>query len=203
VTIALIPFLLTSILGSTFLVACADPEILRRKASEEISASCEHRGCLEPLLLEVIVNGNLRQYKEFHGIPADPEPWEYIFPTGRHARALEEFSRLKLAAISTILGVNIPHSAPDSREEDDLLSDDQGYDGAGLLGRGFLGPYTPNAYGPGMNMDATGRPFIWRPEFGGPALGPVTPNAYGPGVGMDATGRPVRPTCPPGWAGSC
>lgn len=72
-----------------------------------------------------------------------------------------------------------------------------------LLGRGFLGPYTPNAYGPGMNADATGRPFIWQPNFGGPALGPITPNAYGPGVGMDATGRPVRPACPPGWAGPC
>jgi hypothetical protein len=73
----------------------------------------------------------------------------------------------------------------------------------GLLGGGFLGPYTPNAYGPGMNADATGRPFIWRPDFGGPALGPITPNAYGPGIGMDATGRPVLPACPPGWAGSC
>lgn len=72
-----------------------------------------------------------------------------------------------------------------------------------LLGKGFLGPYTPNAYGPGMNADATGRPFIWRPDFGGPALGSITPNAYGPGVSMDATGRPVRPACPPGWAGPC
>jgi hypothetical protein len=52
----------------------------------------------------------------------------------------------------------------------------------------FLGPTRPNAYGPGMNADATGRPFIWKPDFGGPALGPIQPNAYGPGVGMDATG---------------
>jgi len=73
----------------------------------------------------------------------------------------------------------------------------------GLLGSGFLGPSTPNAYGPGMNADATGRPFIWKPDFGGPALGPIQPNAYGPGVGMDATGRPVRPACPPGWTGPC
>ena len=69
---------------------------------------------------------------------------------------------------------------------------------SGLLGGGFLGPSTPNAYGPGMNADATGRPFVWQPDFGGPALGQITPNAYGPGVGMDATGRPVRPACPPG-----
>jgi hypothetical protein len=68
----------------------------------------------------------------------------------------------------------------------------------GLVGGGFLGPFTPNAYGPGMNADATGRPFIWQPDFGGPAMGPITPNAYGPGIGMDATGRPVQPACPPG-----
>lgn len=80
---------------------------------------------------------------------------------------------------------------------------ENGVAGGGFIGQGFLGPYTPNAYGPGMNMDATGRPFIWRPDFGGPALGPIQPNVYGPGVGMDATGRPVRPACPPGWAGPC
>ncbi len=68
----------------------------------------------------------------------------------------------------------------------------------GLVGGGFLGPFTPNAYGPGMNADATGRPFLWQPDFGGPAMGPITPNAYGPGIGMDGTGRPVRPACPPG-----
>ena len=65
-------------------------------------------------------------------------------------------------------------------------------------GRTLLGPITPNAYGPGLNSDATGRPFMWKPDFGGPAMGPITPNAYGPGIGMDATGRPVRPACPPG-----
>jgi len=62
----------------------------------------------------------------------------------------------------------------------------------------LLGPVTPNAYGPGLHSDATGRPFSWQPGYGGPALGPITPNAYGPGIGMDSTGRPVRPTCPPG-----
>jgi len=76
-----------------------------------------------------------------------------------------------------------------------------------FLGRGFLGPYTPNAYGPGMNADATGRPFIWQPQGAGPqSFDPflkVKPNAYGPGIGMDQYGRPVRPACPPGWAGPC
>jgi hypothetical protein len=69
-------------------------------------------------------------------------------------------------------------------------------------GRALLGPITPNAYGPGLNSDATGRPFIWKPQFGGsgypdPTLR-VQPNAYGPGIGMDQYGRPVRPACPPG-----
>jgi hypothetical protein len=75
------------------------------------------------------------------------------------------------------------------------------------LRRGFNGSYTPNAYGPGMNADATGRPFIWQPMTPGPkSFDPflqVQPNAYGPGVGMDQYGRPVRPSCPPGWAGPC
>lgn len=72
--------------------------------------------------------------------------------------------------------------------------------------RALLGPYTPNAYGPGMNADATGRPFIWQPDPGfGPAdpFSRVKPDAYGLGVGMDQYGRPVRPACPPGWAGPC
>jgi hypothetical protein len=67
--------------------------------------------------------------------------------------------------------------------------------------RGFLGPYTPNAYGPGVNSDATGRPFVWQPSPGfGPAdpFSNVTPNVYGPGIGMDQFGRPVTPACPPG-----
>lgn len=65
--------------------------------------------------------------------------------------------------------------------------------GGGMLGNGFMGPYTPNAYGPGINSDATGRAFIWKPDSGGPALGPINPNAYGPGIGSDETGRAVRP----------
>jgi hypothetical protein len=66
--------------------------------------------------------------------------------------------------------------------------------------QGFLEPYHPNEYGPGLNSDATGRPFEWQTS---PAYGPadpssnVTPDAYGLGVGMDAYGRPVEPGCPP------
>ncbi len=69
-------------------------------------------------------------------------------------------------------------------------------------GRALLGPITPNAYGPGLNSDAAGRPFMWAPQSGGsgypdPTLR-VQPNAYGLGTGMDQYGRPVRPACPPG-----
>jgi len=69
-------------------------------------------------------------------------------------------------------------------------------------GSTLLGPMTPNAYGPGINSDATGRPFMWQPQFGGSGLPDptlrVNPNAFGPGIGMDQYGRPVRPGCPPG-----
>ena len=163
VLISSAPLLIALILAHTLFLGCADPEALRRKASEEIRVSCQPRGCLEPLLREVIVRGNLRQYKELAGIPADPELWEYLFPTGRHARALEEFSQLKLTAIRTILGIDATSPVSDSPEQDyettpSLLGPAPGH--GGFLRSGFLAPYTPNAYGPGLNMDATGRPFM-------------------------------------------
>jgi hypothetical protein len=61
-------------------------------------------------------------------------------------------------------------------------------------GQIYLGPITPNAYGPGIHSDSTGRPFTYQPDFGsGGGHLQVTPDAYGPGVGMDQYGRPVRP----------
>ena len=58
-------------------------------------------------------------------------------------------------------------------------------------------PYKGNAYGPGINSDATGRPFTWqtqtpkgRPRVFDPTLN-VRPDVYGPGVGSDQYGRPV------------
>lgn len=68
---------------------------------------------------------------------------------------------------------------------------------SGLLtdpsGETFLNSVTPNAYGPGINSDATGRPFTYQPEFGsGGGQLKVKPNAYGPGIGLDQYGRPVR-----------
>jgi hypothetical protein len=52
-----------------------------------------------------------------------------------------------------------------------------------------------NTLGPGINSDATGRPFTYRDPSGTTNLEPqrVQPNAYGPGIGMDQYGRPVRP----------
>src|SRR5664280_1464527 len=70
---------------------------------------------------------------------------------------------------------------------------------ASVLAQPLLEPYQPNAYGPGINSDATGRPFILQPSPGnGPAdpLSDVRPDAYGPGIGMDQYGRPVQPACP-------
>jgi hypothetical protein len=58
-------------------------------------------------------------------------------------------------------------------------------------GSGILGPITPNAYGPGIHSDATGRPFQWTTQQGEAVQTPVKPNAYGLGVGMDPYGRPV------------
>jgi len=58
------------------------------------------------------------------------------------------------------------------------------------------GRITPDAYGPGINSDATGRPFRWKPQGGhrehrDPFLD-VKPNVYGPGTGEDQYGRPVE-----------
>ncbi len=71
----------------------------------------------------------------------------------------------------------------------------------------YLEPIRPNAYGPGVNADATGLPFQWAPRSPTPwqpqgvPTGPdptlqVKPNAYGLGVHADQYGRIVRPVCP-------
>jgi hypothetical protein len=53
-----------------------------------------------------------------------------------------------------------------------------------------------DAYGPGVNMDATGRAYHDRPSNAW-IFEPVQPNAYGPGVGSDTLGRPVVPAYEP------
>jgi|SRR5215831_354426 len=113
--------------------------------------------------------------------------------------------RLELLGERTNAGIRskkqqyVPQGTPNSVVQD--------HSQGGLLGKDFLGPYTPNAYGPGINADATGRHFIWQPETAGPKVFDpflqVQPNAFGPGIGMDQYGRPVRPACPPGWTGPC
>ncbi len=71
---------------------------------------------------------------------------------------------------------------------------DRGYKG-GFLRGGLLGPYKPDAYGPGIWSDGTGRAFEWRTRDGeSTGIFHVEPDAYGPGVGMDEFGRPVYPT---------
>lgn len=53
-----------------------------------------------------------------------------------------------------------------------------------------LGPVKPNAYGPGVGMDATGRPVTLQ---GGAINSQIrNENAYGPGVHMDQYGNPVQ-----------
>lgn len=64
---------------------------------------------------------------------------------------------------------------------------------------GFLPPARRGAYGPGIDADATGRPFYWAPRDQ-PKVAPsmpdptlnVAPDAYGLGVGSDQYGRPVE-----------
>jgi integrase len=53
-----------------------------------------------------------------------------------------------------------------------------------------------DAYGPGVHMDAAGRPYHDAIQGGGQVLEltPAQPNAYAPGVGMDAFGRRVVPS---------
>lgn len=56
-------------------------------------------------------------------------------------------------------------------------------------------PYNRDTYGPGINSDATGRPFHWETNDG-QAVAPgtrVDPDGYGYGVGRDEYGRAVKP----------
>jgi hypothetical protein len=58
----------------------------------------------------------------------------------------------------------------------------------------LLGPPKVNVYGPGINSDATGRPFHYQAGADRVPLDQerVKPNVYGPGIGMDPYGRPVQ-----------
>jgi len=70
----------------------------------------------------------------------------------------------------------------------------------GLTNDGLLPPARHNAYGPGIESDATGQPFHWvpkddsqsqQPSFPDPTLR-VVPDGYGLGVGRDQYGRPME-----------
>ena len=75
------------------------------------------------------------------------------------------------------------------------FAQDTGFDQSWNNRQIYLRPYRPNAYGPGINSDATGRPFQWQTEDRQPIepWNRVKPDAYGPGIGMDQYGRPVKP----------
>ncbi|MCX6339278.1 MAG: hypothetical protein NTX71_05090 [Candidatus Aureabacteria bacterium] len=80
-----------------------------------------------------------------------------------------------------------------------LLAGDKEY-GFAVSSDGFLPPARHDAYGPGIEADASGRPFFWSPKTEGlnaPPASPdatlrVKPDAYGPGLGADQYGRPVE-----------
>jgi hypothetical protein len=76
---------------------------------------------------------------------------------------------------------------------------DESQYGFSVSSDGMLPPARKDAYGPGMDSDATGRPFYWAPKGGpaGVAVRPdptldVKPDLYGPGTGIDQYGRPVE-----------
>lgn len=62
----------------------------------------------------------------------------------------------------------------------------------------LMQPFQPNAFGPGMNQDATGKPFYWSPQGSlnlsqpDPTIQPNI-NTYGLGQSSDQFGRPIQP----------
>lgn len=80
-----------------------------------------------------------------------------------------------------------------------LFAEEEGKYDFGISGDGLLSPGRRNAYGPGIDSDATGRPFHWAPKNpveGAPSLPDPTlrvkPDAYGLGAGSDQYGRPME-----------
>lgn len=65
----------------------------------------------------------------------------------------------------------------------------------------LLGEHKPNAYGPGVSSDGTGRAFYWQPNTGRTFQGPDPTiqqevNAYGFGSSRDQYGRRIEPQSP-------
>lgn len=76
-----------------------------------------------------------------------------------------------------------------------LMAQDSGFDKSWDQRDIFTRPSKQDAYGPGINSDATGKPFTWQTNDGQtvPPGGQVKPDGYGLGVGQDQFGRPVKP----------
>ncbi len=130
--------------------------------------------------------GILRPDNTITGVADNRKGRAYNFTAKRQSTALQ---RLPVQG----------NQAGQRRQGDEGLTDDTEQP-LGSNARGFLGPYQPNAYGPGINSDATGRPFSWQPLPGNGPADPnatVTPDVFGPGIGEDEYGRPVQPACPP------
>lgn len=114
-------------------------------------------------------------------------------------KSLDPSIDLKTLAAKVVAMEERRNSDPDSEASQSLTDESASSQ--------FFTPYRLDVYGPGVNADATGRPFIWKPDTAGPGVFDpflrVQPDMYGPGIGMDQYGRPMRPACPPGWAGPC
>lgn len=76
-----------------------------------------------------------------------------------------------------------------------MAQDNSGFDKSWDQRDTFTRPYGQDKYGPGINSDATGKPFTWQTNDGQtvPPGGQVKPDGYGLGVGQDQFGRPVKP----------
>lgn len=62
----------------------------------------------------------------------------------------------------------------------------------------LMQPFQNDQFGPGLNRDATGRPFYWTPQGSSNLSHPdptIQPNinAYGLGQSSDQYGRPIQP----------
>ena len=144
------------------------------------------------------------------GMTTDDEFTPYVFIDGKLQSIGWTAFGIPITRVSNKNRTVLTQSRPAENQPSAGLasgSENESIAAPGLLRHGLLSPYKPNAYGPGINSDATGRPFTWQPQGPGPqSFDPflkVKPDAYGPGIGMDQYGRPVQPACPPGWVGPC
>lgn len=105
---------------------------------------------------------------------------------------------MKLALIiASILMVLTGSALAQDRKHSDTSRRDQqqGFDNSWDNKNTYMKPYNPDAYGPGVHSDATGKPFEWKTQDGQTSHSKkVKPDGYGLGVGRDEYGRPVKPS---------